>query len=232
MKHFILGVIAAVLTTIAAGAALIYSGAVNVAADDPHLPLVLTVLNTARERAVEESAKHVAVPPDIGDSERLRRGAGNYAAMCADCHLRPGETDSELRRGLYPHPPALTEAEGEDDEADDADTSIAARRFWVVKHGIKSTGMAAWGRAGLSDENIWDLVAFVHALPAMGPAEYRAWVAASDGHVHGTAAGHDEGHHMHDHGDSPGEAGHDHGEGAGGHSHADGALESEHEHAH
>lgn len=217
MKLFLLGVLAAVAAGLAVGAGVIYSGAADVAADSPHHPALHRALATARRHAVARNARDIDVPADLNDPQRLRRGAGNYAAMCADCHLSPGETESEIRKGLYPVPPDLTEAPRGGTAAE-----RAAQRFWVIKHGIKSTAMAAWGRGGMSDGDIWDLVAFVDALPAMGAGEYRAWVAASDGHSHGgraadhhndasppaaapapktspTPHSHDDGHHDHAH---------------------------------
>jgi hypothetical protein len=47
------------------------------------------------------------VPDDFGNLERVRRGAGNYDAMCINCHLAPEMPDSEIRKGLYPRPPNL-----------------------------------------------------------------------------------------------------------------------------
>ncbi len=149
---------------LAVGAGVIFSGAADVAADSPHHPLVHDALVTARLRAVARNARDVAVPADLGDQERVRRGAGNYDAMCAGCHLTPGGTDSEIRKGLYPEPPDLTDA------PQAAPPDLPAQRFWVIKHGIKSTAMAAWGQGGMSDADLWDLVAFVDALPKMGRA--------------------------------------------------------------
>lgn len=209
MKMFLLGVLASAAAAAAIAAGVVFSGAVDVAADTPHFPLVFAALDTARDRAVERAASGIKVPGDLTDPARVRRGAGNYDAMCAQCHLHPGETDTEIRKGLYPVPPDLTRAEppGEADEA-----APAAERFWVIKHGLKATGMAAWGRGGLTDADIWDLAAFLEALPKMSPEDYRAVVLASGGHHHG---GFDTDHH--DDGD------HDHGTASGdGHRHDDG----------
>jgi mono/diheme cytochrome c family protein len=48
----------------------------------------------------------------------------------------------------------------------------AQRAFWIVKHGIKMTGMPAWGKT-LDDAAIWDIVAFVRKMPAMSPETYQ-----------------------------------------------------------
>jgi mono/diheme cytochrome c family protein len=69
---------------------------------------------------------------------------------------------SAVRPGLYPHPPSLAQ-----------EAAIEPKRaFWIVKHGIKMSGMPAWGTS-LDDTAIWDLVAFVRQLPSMSPESYQ-----------------------------------------------------------
>ncbi|MCP5221014.1 MAG: cytochrome c [Zoogloeaceae bacterium] len=165
-----------VMTTLAGlaaiGAGVVMTGAVSVAADEPHSEPVHQLLALARSRAVGSEAADIDVPP-LDDAAGIRRGAGNYAAMCATCHLQPGSGPTELSAGLYPAPPDLSTAAPD-----------PARAFWIIKHGIKASGMPAWGTS-MSDAYLWDMVAFLQRLPAMSPEDYLAEVAASDGHAHG-----------------------------------------------
>lgn len=166
--------LAGLLALVAAGAgAFIWSGAYNIAADEPHWQLTENTLETLRERSIETRLAGIAVP-DLGDESRIRAGAGNYDAMCAECHLEPGEDRSELSAGLYPAPPDLVR-EGVDDPAE---------AFWIIKHGIKMTGMPAWGKS-MDDESIWGMVAFLKQMPRMTEASYDALVESSGGHHHG-----------------------------------------------
>ncbi|AJG16581.1 hypothetical protein RK21_05073 [Pseudomonas plecoglossicida] len=59
-----------------------------------------------------------------------------------------------------------------------------AAAFWTIKHGIKATGMPAWGKS-MGDEYIWGIVAFLDQLPQMNAEQYKALVATSGGHQHG-----------------------------------------------
>ena len=59
-----------------------------------------------------------------------------------------------------------------------------AHHFWVIKHGIKASGMPAWGKS-MNDEYIWNMVAFLQGLPKLNAEQYRAMVASSGGHSHG-----------------------------------------------
>lgn len=180
MKRLLLG--GALTLGLIGGAAgvIVHTGMLDIAADSPHYPLVYKLIETARDRAIDRRARAVTPPNDLADEGRVRRGAGNYAAMCAGCHLEPGTEDSEIRRGLYPAPPALTQpAAGQDADI------LAARRFWVIKHGVKASAMPAWAQGGMDDQAIWDLVAFLKVLPAMSAEQYRGVVAVSAGHAHG-----------------------------------------------
>ncbi len=169
-----------------AGTGFVCSGVYDVGADEPHWPVTSWLMTTLRDRSIGASSRGIAPPPDLDSTERVRRGAGNYEAMCAGCHLAPGTEDSEVRQGLYPQPPNLAAAGPQD-------TDRAARRFWIIKHGIKMSGMPAWSRAGVDDETIWDMVALLRRLPALKAEEYGALVQASEGHAH-------EGHpHDHEH---------------------------------
>ncbi|MFC4820991.1 c-type cytochrome [Dokdonella ginsengisoli] len=183
----------------AGGAGVVYSGVYDVGADAPHTRPVYALLELARERSIAVRAARLEVPPGLDDPARIRRGAGNYEAMCAGCHLKPGSAPTELSRGLYPAPPDLTRASVPVTEA-----------FWVVKHGIKASGMPAWGRS-MADEHIWNMAAFLRQLPQLDRAAYDALVAASEGHSHG--GGESEEHsHADGGGDHHGDAPHAHDE--------------------
>lgn len=170
--------------TVVGGVGAVYSGAYNVAADVPHTRPVYALLETARERSIAVRAARLQVPTDLNDPERIRQGAGNYDAMCTGCHLAPGMAPTEISEGLYPAPPNLTRQ-----------PVSVADAFWVVKHGIKASGMPAWGKR-MDDEYIWNMAAFLQELPKLDEAQYAALVASSDGHSHGGGETH-----SHEHGD-------------------------------
>ena len=67
-----------------------------------------------------------------------------------------------------------------------------AELFWVTKHGIKMTGMPAWG-ATHDDEALWPVVALMTELPHLDAARYRA-LLASAGDMGHHEVGNDDGH--------------------------------------
>jgi mono/diheme cytochrome c family protein len=79
--------------------------------------------------------------------------------------------ENEMRPGMNPRPPVLWR-----EPADEP-----AEQFWVIKHGIKMTGMPAWGVTH-SDQEIWNMVAFLQILPSLSPQRYRALTMEAAGH--------------------------------------------------
>lgn len=162
-----------VVVGVALAAIGVYSGAFNVAADEPHWGLTHRIIETLRERSIESRADDIKVVANLDDPKLVASGAGEYAEMCTGCHLAPGMEHTEMR-GLFPKPPNLVEH--------GADRS-ASQQFWIIKHGLKMSGMPAWGLTH-DDERIWSMVAFVRKLPGLTPAAYQELIEAGGGHHH------------------------------------------------
>jgi len=141
--------------------AFIGSGIYDIGADDHHTRLTLALISELRDRSIAARA-HLLAAPDLVDPARIAAGARRYATLCSACHLAPGLTHSQLRTGLYPHPPNLAQQAPGD----------SRREFWVIKHGIKMSAMPAWGKT-LDDAALWDLVAFLQQLPQLSPETYQ-----------------------------------------------------------
>lgn len=163
----------------AGGMAYLHSGMYNVAASDEHLPLVESVLHSTMHASVSTRAEDIEVP-DLDDPEMIRQGARAYEDLCTACHLKPGLDDTVLRAGLNPMPPRLAEPSHRS----------PAEQFWIIKHGIKMTGMPAWGETH-DDAELWEMVAFLQRLPELSEQDYAASIApearqgaADDGHDH------------------------------------------------
>jgi mono/diheme cytochrome c family protein len=152
-------------------AVVIYAGLYNIAADVPHTQPVYWLLGTIGERSVAVRARDIVVPNDLDNANRISKGAGQYAEMCSGCHLAPGMKRTEISQGLYPRAPELRRQ-----------TDLTpAEQFWITKHGVKMTGMPAWGITH-DDELLWDVVAFVRKLPKLTPEEYEALVKNAPKH--------------------------------------------------
>jgi mono/diheme cytochrome c family protein len=192
--RWLLGLI--VLAIIVAGGVTLFvqSGVYDVAADTPHFGPVARLIDAVRTRSVEVRAEDVVRPADFNDPKRVAAGASLYNEMCSGCHLAPGMEPSEISRGLNPRAPVLTRPTGLTPE----------QEFWVIKHGIKMSGMAAWG-ATHDDTLIWNMVAFIDKLPSLSAAGYQAATKDSgETHEHmmkDMPSGSDDQGGSHDHGD-------------------------------
>ena len=146
------------------------AGLYNVGADSEHTGLMRLALAAVRERSVDAHADDVKVPA-LDNPKMIADGASDYDEMCTVCHLAPGMPENEMRPGMNPKPPVLAK--------DPPDSPAEA--FWVIKHGIKMTGMPAWGVTH-TDAEIWNIVAFLNKLPALSPQAYHALVVSAAGH--------------------------------------------------
>jgi mono/diheme cytochrome c family protein len=164
----------------AAAGILIYSGLYPMGADVPHTKLSYWALETLRDRSIERSSKDIEVP-DLSAPEQLIAGGADYEAMCSSCHLKPGEKDSDMSIGLYPAPPNLTIPRylHRQNTAENRIVRDAQRQFWIIKHGIKASGMPAWGPTH-DDRRIWAIVAFLQKLPDLNGAQYQILTARGD----------------------------------------------------
>jgi mono/diheme cytochrome c family protein len=158
----------ALLAVIGGASLLVYAGIYNVAADIPHTQPIFWLMTTVRERSIAVRATGAVVPPDLADPKRIAAGAGQYAEMCSGCHLAPGMKRTEISQGLYPRAPELRRGSN----------LTPAEEFWVVKHGVKMTGMPAWGVTH-NDALLWDVVAFLRKLPELTADQYQTLVKSA-----------------------------------------------------
>ncbi|HSS47995.1 MAG TPA: cytochrome c [Thermoanaerobaculia bacterium] len=148
-----------------AGIAFMYSGLYDVAASTPDNGLLKGILETTRDRSVEHRAEGIQ-PPKLDDPQMIKTGLVHYHEMCTTCHGAPGVKISDIGQGLNPYPPELAARRGGGDPRE---------AFWIVKNGLKMTGMPAFGVTH-TDEEIWAIVAFLQKMPKLNPQEYQAMV--------------------------------------------------------
>jgi cytochrome c553 len=142
--------------------AFAWSGLFNVAASSGHWAITNWLLHYAMRQSVKTHAMGVEVPP-LDDPALVHRGAGHYATGCAPCHGAPGQERSPIAREMTPEPPYLPLR---------IQRWESHQLFWIVRHGVKFTGMPAWTALDREDE-VWAMVAFLRQLPEMPADTYR-----------------------------------------------------------
>lgn len=178
-----------VAVLVVAAGLFIWSGAFNIAATKPHYVVTRWLLATVREQSIAAHSEKIE-PPPLTDSNLVQAGFRYYHAMCVMCHGAPGRDPSEIRQGLNPPPPKL---DAEELQARYSDAQL----YWIVKNGIRMTGMPAFGPTH-TEEELWSIVAFLRRLPKVKPAEYGAMVEAAGlqdaaGPAHGHVQAHAHG---------------------------------------
>jgi mono/diheme cytochrome c family protein len=164
-------------------AALVYAGTFNVAATAKDPSWRAHLFEVAKDRSIDARLSTVPAPPALSDAEMIRRGLIHFNDMCVVCHGGPGIPKSEIGKGLNPEPPNLTR---------EASEQSPERLYWVLKHGIKMTGMPAFGPTH-SDAEIWTMVAFLKRLPSLDADSYRKMLKEAGAAATNPSARHEEG---------------------------------------
>jgi cytochrome c553 len=157
-------VVGAALLALAAGGFLFaWSGIYNIAASKGHWAIVEWMLRFGMSNSVELRAAMIKAP-DLRSDGLVTVGGNHYRSGCAYCHGAPGVKASPVSQSSLPPPPDLSNVSNRWNDSE---------LFWIVKNGIKYTGMPAWTSQNRDDE-VWAVVAFLKAMKTMSPDAYRA----------------------------------------------------------
>lgn len=156
--RFIRTVLILAIIVVGAAIAYAYSGHYDISVGSGHAPWTAWYLETLRHRSIESRAADIEVP-DLDGPEMMQAGAMAYDETCAGCHGRPGREPSD---SFEPRPPALTRGQAD-----------PAELFWVVRNGIKMSAMPSIGENRVSDEQVWQIAAFLQDASRLTEGEYR-----------------------------------------------------------
>lgn len=146
------------------GAVVVYGGLYEIAATRQHWQITHSALEMAMRQSVRLRARGIEEPA-LADDRRALRGAACFQKSCVQCHGAPGIAPEDIGKSMQPLPGPLVEV----------DRHWRPRElYWLVRHGLKMTGMPAWEHR-LSDAEIWDVVAFMQHLPQLNAGQYAQW---------------------------------------------------------
>jgi cytochrome c553 len=158
-----LGCVAAAILVAAAGGMLFaWSGVYSVAASEGHLAIVDWFLRFSMRNSVKKHSSGIEPPQRLDDPALVRLGAAHYYSGCMPCHGGPGHQANAVFQHSLPGPPELTGASSHWRDRE---------LYWLVKHGIKYTGMPGWSARDRIDEQ-WAVVAFLKAMPSLSKENY------------------------------------------------------------
>lgn len=170
MKGFILGVIVALAVLFGVFYLTMSQGWFPIGADNPPGKMERKYANMAMDEYVDKHMPDGNNPMDA-NSSNLMEGAMTYEKHCALCHGGGKDRTSPLAQKFSPPVPQILQHIPHDPDA---------HLFWVVKHGIRMTGMPSWDGI-LSDDDIWKTVAFVKHSNNLPPDVQAMWQQAAQG---------------------------------------------------
>ncbi|WP_390905435.1 c-type cytochrome [Occallatibacter riparius] len=119
-----------------------------------------TVANEAKNFLVHREARRSSIKePSLTQSD-LDNAQNVFGSECATCHGNDGRTPTDIGRGLYPRAPDL----GNDEVQHWSDPEM----FWIIRNGLRLTGMPAFGKQ-LTDQETWSLVRYLRTLRTSTP---------------------------------------------------------------
>jgi mono/diheme cytochrome c family protein len=122
-----------------------------VAAADKPFPMEAKIVAIPLDARIQREMP--AAAPIPASDENLNAGAGIYEDKCEECH-GTADSPSAIGRTMFPHAPQFW-AKGQSGEMGVSDDPVGAT-YWVVKNGIRLTGMPAYGKA-LTETQLWQV---------------------------------------------------------------------------
>jgi mono/diheme cytochrome c family protein len=154
------------IIVVVAACVFLFGGFYNVAASEQDNGFAAWALEHIRTASINRHANDTA-PGTLDDPGSIRAGAHSFLERgCVNCHGGPGVTWAKFSEGLNPGPPDLKDVVG---------SAEPAKLFWVIKNGIRMTAMPSFGATGVSDQEIWSIVAFLKKLPTVSDSDFKAW---------------------------------------------------------
>ena len=161
-KRWIFRTIAFLVVAALGGFLFSASGIMPIKASSGHWPITAWLLNFTMRRSVITHSLGMNAPK-LDDAALVAKGATHYEFGCRPCHGGPHLPQPVIAGYMTPHPPHLPPEipKWESEEL-----------FYIVKHGVKFTGMPAWP-AQQRDDEVWAVVAFLLKMPKLTAQEYQ-----------------------------------------------------------
>jgi mono/diheme cytochrome c family protein len=164
MKKILLGAVLTLALLLLSSLAVTMLGLMPVSADGTHSRLEARIMPTVFHASVVRHASGETNPVSLNE-DNLNAGVDTYKTMCVRCHSTPQGEASVYGQSFYPPAPQLPKGMSQYTDS---------QLFWVIKHGIRNTGMPAWGSM-LSDEEIWQIVSLLKNSQDLPPSVEAEW---------------------------------------------------------
>jgi len=168
MRGFVLGILSAVALMLALVYGAVTRGWIPAAQDAKPSEVERWMAKRSLRASLRRESRGLTNPLAL-DDENLVPGIALYVTHCQICHGGPDGSPSLVARGLSPEGPQLARHGVEDDP--DAST------YWKITHGIRFTGMPAFGKT-LSDQERWQITLFLKHMDKLPAGAQASWKAS------------------------------------------------------
>jgi len=170
MGKFLAGLVLGILLPPAVYLGLALTGRLSFVANSEPPGWEKALASLALQKSISRQAP-VQKNPILPTEENLLVGMKTFVDGCAGCHGTAAKKSRWGTEEFYPRvpqfgfaPPDLTEAQ----------------IFWVIKNGIRYSGMGgSGGEGGYPDEKIWKMASFLSRLKSLPPRVDAEWQKAA-----------------------------------------------------
>jgi len=153
MKRWILVVLIALVLAVVAVIVGLTQIRLDALQEPGHLETFLAT--EVKHLLVHRSSREGIPPAPTNLQQSIDEGDKLYATDCSMCHGPDGHTPTDSGRWMYPRASDLTSPA--------VQHYSNGELFWIVKNGIRLSGMPAFGRVE-SDEHIWNLLHYLRTM--------------------------------------------------------------------
>jgi mono/diheme cytochrome c family protein len=119
-------------------------------------PLETRITNQAKQLVIRRASRQGIPPRPVDTNASVKTGVTHYGLDCSICHGVDGRAQTPSGRWMYPRATDLT--------SEQVQSYSDQELFWIIKNGIRFTGMPAFGKMETPD-HIWGMVNYVRTLP-------------------------------------------------------------------
>lgn len=165
MRRFLFGFCVGLLLPVIGVVLTAKLGFFSVSANAHPPALERSLAQMAVDASVARNATMLSNPTPPTDEELLA-GMHLYLNNCSGCHGDTSGPSPWGSTGFYPRVPQFPQSPPQ---------KPAWQMFWILRHGIRYSGMGAWREQMLPDKQAWEIVSFLSRLNSLPPAVDAVW---------------------------------------------------------
>jgi len=116
------------------------------------------MVTRAKHLLIARAVREGVPPRPLDRAASAAQGDNTFTVRCSLCHGEDAQSRTPIGQWMYPRATDLTSSE--------VQSYSDQELFWIVKNGIRLSGMPAFGKTE-TDEHIWNMVDHLRTLPVV-----------------------------------------------------------------